>query len=152
MDLNELYKIERNISIHVFIAYLLGFSSEETHKVIDKCKQAKRFPTLLTHPPTQTLVRERTPRMPPSEVKQLNDLKIGQYMPGHPQVSFSNNLQPIAPVDQTDRAALAYARRAQYSNKSGAENASINPMDMTESNIAAAHNPRQQFNSEYDDV
>ena len=152
LDLNELDKIERNISIHVFIAYLLGLSSEETHKVIDKYKKAKRFPTLLTHPPTQILVRERTPRMPPSEVKQPNDVNIGQYIPSHPQVSFSNNLQPIAPVDQTDRGALSYAKRAQYFNNSDAENAPTNPMDMTESNIATAHNPRQQFNSEYDDV
>ena len=50
LDLSELDKIERNISIHVFIAYLLGLSSEETHKVIDKYKQAKLFPTPLTHP------------------------------------------------------------------------------------------------------
>ena len=58
LDLSELDKIERNISIHVFMAYLLGLTSEETHKVNDKCKQAKRFPTLLTHTPTQILLLE----------------------------------------------------------------------------------------------
>ena len=73
-------------------------------------------------------------------------------MPVHPQVSFSNNLQSTAPVDQTDRGALAYAKRAQYSFKSDPANAPTNPTDMTESNIAASHNPRQQFNSDYDNV
>ena len=122
LDLNELNKAERNISVHVFFAYLLGLSSEQTYKVID--------------PPPQIVVLERTPRMPQSDFKQPNDVTIGQLMPGHPQVIFSNNLQPIAPVDQTDRGALAYAKPAQYFNNSDAENASTNPMDMTESNIA----------------
>ena len=115
LDLNEIDKIERNMYILVFIAYVLGLSSEETHKVIDKYKQAKRFPNLLTHPPTQILVRDRAPRSFPTEVKKPDDVKIGQYMPVHPQFIFFNNLQRTATVDKTDGGALAYAKRVQCS-------------------------------------